>query len=230
MIKWILKHLKLTTAILAFTITLVTLGSIMLSSYISYQNYEKEYYQKDLNARAAAAAAPTSIDVIDDFVTYNDNGTVKKSNSTLKNNVTAWANKLTPSKTTKVVEGKTVVDSYLPALSSGGKVTVTFKLAKKAFVDIDFVVSSNYKEEDKYTTTEKILSNVYFKVNSQQMDENINLENKIGTSKEWHHIVMSNFALPAGKINIEISNMVGKEAYMPDIRNITVFASAAVTL
>lgn len=228
--KWILNHLKLIVALLAFTITLVTLGTIMLSSYISYKNYEKDYYQKDLNARAAAAAAPTSIDVIDDYVTYNDNGSVKKSSSTFKNNVTAWANKLTPSKTTKVVEGKTVVDSYLPALSSGGKVTVTFKLAKKAFVDIDFVVSSNYQEEDKYVTTAKLLNNVNFKVNTQLMDENIDLENKIGTAKEWHHIVMSNFALPAGKINIEISSIAGKEAFMPDIRNITVFASAGVTL
>ena len=230
MIKWILNHLKTVVAVLAFTITIVIVGSVMLSSYISYKNYEKDYYQKDLNTRAAASAAPTSIDVNDDFVIYNEDGSVKKTLSTLKNNVTAWAKKLTSSDTSKkVVQGKTVVDSYLPALSSGGKVTVTFTLAQKAFVDIDFVVCSNYVEEDKVVTTKKLLSNVNFKVNTQPMDENIDLE-VVDNHKQWHHIVMSNFALPKGKINIEISNMAGKEAYMPDIRNISVFSSAAVTL
>lgn len=226
--KWILNHLRAFVAIVAFGITFVIVGIVMLSSYVNYKNEEKAYYQRDLDVRSVAAAAPTSIDINDEFVTYNNDGSIKKSASSLKKNLTAWAEDLKVSKTTAVVQGETIVDSYLPALSSGGKVTLTLNLEEKAFVDIDFVISSNYKEDNKVVTTKKILSNVYFKVNDQQMDENVDLEYVEGESN-WHHLVMSNFALPAGKIKIEISNMSKKEAYMPNIRNISFFSSQPIS-
>ena len=226
--KWILKHLRAFVAIIAFGITFVILGVVMLSSYVNYKNEEKAYYQRDLETRSAAAAAPTSIDINDNFAIYNSDGSLKKNASSYKKNLTAWAEDLKVSKTTKVVAGESIVDSYLPALSSGGKVTLTLVLEEKAFVDIDFVVSSNYKENNKVVTTKKLLSNVYFKVNDQQMDENIDLEYK-EDAQNWHHVVMSNFALPAGKIKIEISNMTGKEAYMPNIRNIAFFSSQPIS-
>ena len=40
--KWILNHLKLTVAVLSFLVTLIILGSVMLSSYISYKNGKQQ--------------------------------------------------------------------------------------------------------------------------------------------------------------------------------------------
>ena len=41
--EWILDHLKLVAAIIVFGGTLIAIGIIMLSSYVSYKAYEKKY-------------------------------------------------------------------------------------------------------------------------------------------------------------------------------------------
>ena len=224
---WIINHLRAFTAIVVFGITFIIIGVVMIASYGSYKAYERNYYQNDLETRSVAAAAPTAIEINDNFASYNNDGSLQKSASKLKQNVTAWAEDLKVSKEVAVVSGSNRLDSYLPGLSSGGTVSVKLDLAQKAFVDIDFVVSSNYKKDNAIVTTEDLLSNVSFKVNGEVMDEVVDLESD-GSEQNWHHVVMSNFALPEGQITIEITNVKNKAAYMPNIRNISIFAGEAI--
>ena len=86
--KWILNHLKIVAAILVFGITAVIIGAVMISSYTSYKNYEKKYYENDLEMRSALAAAPKMVEVNDEYKTkykntftanandYNNEGTI----------------------------------------------------------------------------------------------------------------------------------------------------------
>ena len=65
--KWILNHLKIVAAILVFGITAVIIGAVMIGSYTSYKNYEKKYYENDLEMRSALAAAPKMVAVNDEY-------------------------------------------------------------------------------------------------------------------------------------------------------------------
>ena len=71
--KWILNHLKIVAAILVFGITAVIIGAVMIGSYTSYKNYEKKYYENDLEMRSALAAAPKMVAVNDEYKTKYKN-------------------------------------------------------------------------------------------------------------------------------------------------------------
>lgn len=103
--------------------------------------------------------------------------------------------------------------------TTDGNVLVELKLEEKSFADLDFYF--NYGE------TENLLENMNIKVNGSLIeDDHIKVETK-GEEAEWHHLVMSSFALPEGSFIIEVQGVKGKE--MPEIGTIAVFTSAAVS-
>lgn len=229
---WILNHLKLVLGIVTFTVTFVVIGVVMLSSYNSYQDYEKRYNATDLEVRSAAAASPNRIEFEDDYVTYNNDGSVKSTKSSYKNSFTAWAEdlKVTSSSSEKLVVGDSLLNSYIPNLSAGGKIALNLTLSEKSFVDIDFVISSDVESQTDEGTVygvKDLLSSVTFSINGENMEETIDIVSD-GPGLNWQHLVMAGFALPAGDLTIEIQSQSNKSKLMPAVRNITVIANADV--
>ena len=203
--KWILKHLRLFTALVVFGVTFIIVGIVMLVSYTSYKDYEKKYYQNDLEMRSITAAAPKVVEINDNF------------KSQYKTNLTAYAENMdyTSSQANYApVEGE---ETYLPSIN--GKISVMLNLEEKSFVDIDFVINT--------VATDNLLGNVSIKVNNSLIEaDGIEVAHE-GENIEWHHLVMRNFALPQGELSIEFESIKGKTA--PDLKNIAVYANAALS-
>ena len=203
--KWILKHLRLFTALVVFGVTFIIVGIVMLVSYTSYKDYEKKYYQNDLETRSILAAAPKVVEINDSF------------KSQYKTNLTAYAEDMTYTTTQADYAPVTGEETYLPSIN--GKISVKLELEEKSFVDLDFVINT--------AATDNLLGNVAIKVNNSLVEEDgVEVEHE-GENIEWHHLVMRNFALPQGELLIEFESVKGKTA--PDLKNIAVYANAALS-
>ena len=203
--KWILKHLRLLTTIVVFGVTFIIVGIVMLVSYTSYKNYEKKYYQNDLEMRSVTAAAPKVVEINDNF------------KSKYKQSLVAYADNMTYTTTAADYAPVTGDETYLPSIN--GKIAVALYLEEKSFVDIDFVINS--------VATDNLLGNVSIKVNNSLIEEDAIKVEKNGEGLEWHHLVMTNFALPQGDLTIEFESVKNKTA--PDLKNISVYANAALS-
>ena len=215
---WVLDHLKLVFTILTFGITLIVIGLVMLTSYTSYKAYEKKFAQNDLDIRSLSPAQPTSIEIADKF------------KSQFKKRFTFEAGMEELKVTTSQEEYLT--GDYIDLTTSGGTISTSLELEKKAFVDIVFTLSSEYKvteEDGDVYGVKDLLSNAGFVINGEAMEEVINLENS-GPGQEWHQLVMSGFALPAGPVNVTISSASGKAAMMPQLKSITFYASQPLSM
>ena len=215
---WVLDHLKLVFTILTFGITLIVIGLVMLTSYTSYKAYEKKFAQNDLDIRSLSPAQPTSIEIADKF------------KSQFKKRFTFEAGMEELKVTTSPEEYLT--GDYIDLTTSGGTISTSLELEEKAFVDIVFTLSSEYKvteEDGDVYGVKDLLSNAGFVVNGEAMEEVINLENS-GPGQEWHQLVMSGFALPAGPVNVTISSASGKAAMMPQLKSITFYASQPLSM
>ena len=215
---WVLDHLKLVFTILTFGITLIVIGLVMLTSYTSYKAYEKKFNQNDLDIRSLSPAQPTSIEIADKF------------KSQFKKRFTFEAGMEELKVTTSQEEYLT--GDYIDLTTSGGTISTSLELEEKAFVDIVFTLSSEYKvteEDGDVYGVKDLLSNSGFVVNGEAMEEVINLENS-GPGQEWHQLVMSGFALPAGPVNVTISSASGKAAMMPQLKSITFYASQPLSM
>ena len=217
---WILNHLKIVVGITTAVVMLIVCGAVIGTSYLSYVKANKAYDENDLLVRSTVEAAPKKIAINDDFVSYKDDGAVKAKKSKLRNNMTAWAEELVADAD---VEGEGKLGSYV----SNTATSVEYNLTVDAttFVDIDFVISSGYSNNDKFDT-EDILDKVSFKVNNNKIEGgSITLKNEEG-DVEFHHLVMTGFAIAEGDLKISVNAVSGKTAYMPFVRNISVFANA----
>lgn len=88
MMNWILKHLRLLIVVVTVAVTAIIVSAVMISSYVSYKNYEKTYYANDLEVRSATAAAPKMVEINNNFKSkykktytadaadYTDNGNI----------------------------------------------------------------------------------------------------------------------------------------------------------
>ena len=215
---WVLDHLKLVFTILTFGITLIVIGLVMLTSYTSYKAYEKKFNQNDLDIRSLSPAQPTSIEIADKF------------KSQFKKRFTFEAGMDELKVTTSQEEY--LIGDYIDLTTSGGTISTSLELEEKSFVDIVFTLSSEYKvteEDGDVYGVKDLLSNSGFVVNGEAMEEVINLENS-GPGQEWHQLVMSGFALPAGPVNVTISSASGKAAMMPQLKSITFYSSKPLSL
>ena len=203
--KWILKHLRLFTALVVFGITFIIVGITILVSYNSYKDYEKKYYQNDLDTRSDLPAAPKVVEINDNF------------KSKYKTTLTAYAEDMTYTTTQADYAPVTGEETYLPSIN--GKISVKLELEEKSFVDLDFVINT--------AATDNLLGNVAIKVNNSLIEEDgVEVEHE-GENIEWHHLVMRNFALPQGELLIEFESVKGKTA--PDLKNITFYANAVLS-
>ena len=229
---FILNHLSLLLGIVVFTVTFIVIGVVILNSYTSYKRYEKNFDKTDLDLRSLSPAEPKLIEIQDDFVTYKEDGSIKKNKSSYKNSLNVWADEFTVSQADALVDGGSVLSTYIPTLTNGGSISIVLTIEEKSFVDLDFVISSEYsttvEEETVYGVTD-LLSSVDFIINGETMEEEINLEND-GSGPNWHHLVMAGFALPAGDITIQIKSQSNKGALMPELRNLTVFSSEVASI
>ena len=213
---WVLDHLKLVVGILVFGITAIIIGSVMLSSYASYQAYARNFDKNDLEQRSQNAALPLATEIADKY--SSPYGKKRSFNADELDVTTSKEEYLT--------------DGYVDLTTTGGKISINLSLEKKSFVDIVFTISSEYKitedGEDVYGVKD-LLSNVGFVVNGEVMDDVVDLPNS-GNGPEWHKLVMSGFALPEGKVNVTISSMSGKNAMMPQFKNITFYSSEVLSI
>ena len=213
---WILDHLKIVLTVLVFGITLPILGFVMINSYTSYKQYEANFRQNDLDIRSLSAAQPTLTEFNENFKSENNKKFVFSADD-LK---------------VETSQSSYIVDDYIDLTQTGGTISAKLSLEKKAFVDIVFTISSEYKTtedgEDVYGVKD-LLSNVGFVVNGERMEDVVDLENG-GNGPEWHKLVMSGFALPVGDVNVTISSTSGKNAMMPQLKDITFYSSQKLAL
>lgn len=215
-VNWILDHLKLVAAIVVFGVTFLIIGLVMLTSYTSYKAYENKFNESDLEVRSLSPAQPINIEIIDDY----------KSSFGKKLSFNADELNVTTS------QAEYLVDDYIDLTQTGGSISIDLELEKKAFVDIVFTVSSEYnttKDGEDVYGVEDLLSNARFVVNGETMEEVVALENS-GSGPEWHKLVMAKFALPEGKVSVSITSISGKNAQMPQLKNITFFSSQKLSI
>ena len=213
---WILNHMVLILGVITLLVTAAIVGTTMLNSYNSYKAYEDKYNATDLDVRSLAAAQPKFIEFKEGY------------KSSYKNALSLAADQLT----VKTSQEEYLVNDYIDLTQSGGSVSISLELKEKSFLDIDFVLSSEYEEvnddgDTLYGVT-NLLSNVSFIVNGETMEEEIDLPNS-GNGQEWHHLVMGGFALPVGPVTVEIKNNSGKKEMMPQIQSISLFSSQVLS-
>lgn len=229
-LNWFINHLVLVVGILVFIISLGIVGGMMLKSKADYKDYEANYDLNDLEVRSMYDAQPKRIEIADNFVSFNDDGSVRSNKSGYKNAISIMPEEFT---VTTTQSEYIVEDGYVDLTQSGGKIALKFTLEEKSFVDIAFVLSSQnkYTEDgkDKFGVKD-LLSNVNFVINGQTMEDDINLTNPDGESPEWHNLVMVGFALPAGDVNVSIQSVSGKNGLMPHVKNIAFFSTQPLTL
>lgn len=213
---WFLNNLKWIFAVVAVGVIAGVAANNVLSSYNDYKAYEVAYEENDLEVRSNAAAAPKSIEIADDF------------KSKYAKEMIMAADELAVTTT----QTEYLVEDYIDLTEKGGTIALALSLEEKSFLDIDFVVSSTKettKNEETFYGVEDLLTNVDFIINGETMEEDIDLENT-GTEPEWHHLVMSGFALPAGNVTITIKSKNGKASSMPQVQSINLFSSQTLSL
>lgn len=210
---WILNHLGIILGVIVFAVTFAVIGSVMLNSKKSYEAYEKQFNQTDLEVRSVSAAQPKLIEINDQF------------KSEYKNELVLAADEL---KVTTSQE-EYLNGDYIDLTEKGGTISAKLSLEEKSFVDIDFEIATEYVKEasgddEEVPGIQDLLSNVQFIVNGETMEEEgIMLDND-----GWHHLLMVSFALPEGDVTVEMKSMSSKNALMPQLKSITFFSSAVL--
>jgi hypothetical protein len=233
LLDWLVNHLRLVVTLSVVAITLVVTGSIMLASYLSYKDYERQYDADDLEARAKVEPAPKGVDIIDNYASFNADGYVKSSKGYGKK-LTAVAEDLTITQPSNIKESEIVEvediggDAYIPCLKTDGSVAMAFEIeGQNTNADLLFRISSPYSKEEGDETiygVKDLFSYINFKVNGIVIDGEVDLLND-SEDQQWHLLVMKNFALAEGKYVVEVSPITGKGEYMPDIRSISVLTN-----
>ena len=213
---WILNHLGIILGVIVFAITFAVIGSVMLNSKKSYEAYEKQFNQTDLEVRSVSAAQPKLIEFNDAF------------KSEYKNKLALSADELNVTTT----QEEYLDGDYIDLTEKGGSIDVKLSLKEKSFVDIDFEIATEYikeassEEEDDEFGIKDLLSNVQFVINGETMEEEgIDL-----VEEGWHHLLMVSFALPEGDVTVQMKSSSGKNALMPQVRSITFYSSAVLTV
>ena len=210
---WILNHLGIILGVIVFAVTFAVIGSVMFNSKKSYEAYEKQFNQTDLEVRSVSAAQPKLIEINDQF------------KSEYKNELVLAADEL---KVTTSQE-EYLNGDYIDLTEKGGTISAKLSLEEKSFVDIDFEIATEYVKEasgddEEVPGIQDLLSNVQFIVNGETMEEEgIMLDND-----GWHHLLMVSFALPEGDVTVEMKSMSSKNALMPQLKSITFFSSAVL--
>lgn len=213
---WILNHLGIILGVIVFAVTFAVIGSVMLNSKKSYEAYEKQFNQTDLEVRSVSAAQPKLIEFNDAF------------KSEYKNKLALSADELNVTTT----QEEYLDGDYIDLTEKGGSIDVKLSLEEKSFVDIDFEIATEYikeassEEEDDEFGIKDLLSNVQFVINGETMEEEgIDL-----VDEGWHHLLMVSFALPEGDVTVQMKSSSGKNALMPQVRTITFYSSAVLTV
>ena len=212
---WILNHLGIILGVIVFVITFAVIGSVMLNSKKSYEAYEKEFNQTDLEVRSVSAAQPKLIEINDTF------------KSEYKNKLELGINELN----VQTTQDEYDMGGYIDLTEKGGSISVKLELQEKSFVDIDFEIATEYVKEasgddEEVPGIQDLLSNVQFIVNGETMEEEgIMLDND-----SWHHLLMISFALPEGDVTVEMKSTSGKNALMPQLKGISFYSSAVLSL
>lgn len=212
---WILNHLGIILGVIVFVVTFAVIGSVMLNSKKAYDAYEKQFNQTDLEVRSVSAAQPKLIEINDTF------------KSEYKNKLELGIDELN----VQTTQDEYDMGGYIDLTEKGGSISVKLELKEKSFVDIDFEIATEYVKEasgddEEVPGIQDLLSNVQFIVNGETMEEEgIMLDND-----SWHHLLMISFALPEGDVTVEMKSTSGKNALMPQLKGISFYSSAVLSL
>ena len=201
---WLLNNMQWLFCILVVLVGLGVVGGVMLSSKNSYKEYESAYKANDLEVRSLYGAQPIYIEIDDNFKSENNNKFSLKAEDL----------------TVQTTQESYLVNDYIDLTEKGGSISASLSLKEKAFVDIDFVIATEYEKESVFGIKD-LLSNVQFIINGEVMEEEVDLE-----ESGFHHLVMVSFALPEGDVKVEIKNTDGKASMMPQLKEINLFSSA----
>ena len=212
---WCLNHLSLLLGIVTFVVTFAVIGVVMLNSHNAYLDYEKQFNQTDLEVRSVSAAQPKLVEMNDAF------------KSEYKNKLSFNADELTVSTT----QEEYLDGDYIDLTEKGGSISIKLSLEEKSFVDIDFEIATEYVkaasgDEDEEFGIKDLLNNVQFIVNGETIEE----EGIELVEEGWHHLVMVSFALPEGEVSVEMKSTSGKTALMPQLKTMTFFSSAVLSV
>lgn len=207
-INWVLDHLKLVFTLVVVVVTAIVVTVVMTSSYNSYKSYVKEFDANDLEVRSQQAAQPIATDI------------AKSYSSPYGKKLSFDASELT----VETTQEEYLIGDYIDLTEKGGTVSVALELQEKSFVDVVFTIYTDYKVagedgEDVYGI-EDVLSNISVTVNGEQMDDVVALP-----GQAWYKLSLSGFALPEGDVNVTFASVSGKNAMMPQLKNITFFSS-----
>lgn len=209
---WVLDHLKLVVTILVFGITAIVMGVYLISSYGAYQGYVKEFDKADLEKRSQQAALPLATEI------------VKSYSSPYGKKLSFNADELN----VQTSQEEYLIGDYVDLTTSGGKITSSLSLEEASFVDIVITVQTEYsvtEGDDEIYGVKDLLSNMQVVVNGETMDDVVDLP-----GQNWYKLVLSGFAIPEGSVNVSISSASGKNKMMPQIKNITFYSSAALSI
>ena len=212
---WILNNLGIILGVIVFAVTFAVIGSVMLNSKKAYDAYEKQFNQTDLEVRSVSAAQPKLIEINDSF------------KSEYKNSLKLDADELNVTTT----QESYLSGDYIDLTEKGGSINVKLALEEKSFVDIDFEIATEYVKEasgddEEVPGIQDLLSDVQFVVNGETMEE----EGVILDNEGWHHLLMVSFALPEGDVTVEMKSTSGKNALMPQLKSISFYSSAVLSL
>lgn len=241
-LNWIKNHIAACVAIVAVTVAVIVGGSLVLSSYTSYLEYEEQYYKDNLNAKVSTFPAPTDILIDDDFAVYNKDGSVQLTKSTYGKSFTLFANDVTykseDDQTDKLMsDGEGVLDKYLGGMNEdGGLITIDFSLSRHAFLDFDIILASSMQgeEETEIVETKDLFNYIVLKINDVKLSSP---EIHLGVDKlgiNWHHLVFESVALKKGNNQITIESEGTNPNHntykvMPLFRNITFYSDATIS-
>ena len=229
---WVTTHIRSSVAIVVFSAATITCGSIVLSSYVNYSKYEKEFYVNELNTKADSPAVPNAVYIDDSFsVCSNDALLLTKSNYPKSKIVYAKDMKVSPNSGTKtyLINDDSLLNQYIGGLEEvGGTVSFNLNFSMTTYADIEFVIGSSIvKDEKYYKEMADLFDNISIKINGTEIAGDIVLKSdKSGIN--WHHLVLESVAIKNGETKVEITS--GNRKVFPFVKNVTVYSNADVNI
>ena len=209
---WVLDHLKLVTTIVVFGVTAIIMAVYLIASYGAYQGYAKEFDKNDLEKRSQQAAQSLATEI------------VKSYSSPYGKKLSFNADDLN----VQTSQEEYLIGDYIDLTTSCGKITTSLSLEQASFVDIVVTVQTEYsvtEGDDEVYGVKDLLSNMQVVVNGETMDDVVDLP-----GQNWYKLAITGFALPEGDVNVTISSVSGKNKMMPQIKNVTFYSSAALSI
>lgn len=246
-VNWVRNHIVSSFAIVAGVAALAVSGAKFASHRGDYNDYLKEYEKNQESLKAKVPQLPTSVGIIDNFVTYGDD-VISSSKSTYKNKYLYFATDATVAPLSKDVaeeikkldeEDTSELNKYITSLDRfGGAITFKIDAETAGYADIAIEMRSNWKnDKGEYLPYENITDQIKIQINKLEVKtEELELP---ADRDSFTTLVLKETWLLEGSNTLTITSSAynpyksdsNKILYVvPDIRNVAVITDATVSL